>query len=157
MSFYSKFFAESSVSEVFKETIAAFKRLNRFSISICQNKEDKGPEILVHLEALTKKIDKIFLALQKSRLTQNFPQNLQFRRSLKKPLQFLHGLTDFQYQLLCLLCVILLLSYVLFVDNNNFYLVLGITWVVESRGVFNQFLTAQGAKLVVVGLALMMK
>ena len=55
-------------SEVFKETIAAFKRLNRFSISICQNKEHEGLNILV---PLTKKFDKIFLAFQKSRFTQN--------------------------------------------------------------------------------------
>ena len=83
---------------IFKETITAFKWINRFSISICQNQEDKGPEILVYLVALTKNFDKIFLALQKSQLTQNFPQNLQFRRSLKKPSQLLNGSTDFQYQ-----------------------------------------------------------
>ena len=65
----------SSVLEVFKETIAAFKRLNRFSKSICQNKEHKGPNILVYLVALTKKFDKIFLALQKSRFTQKDLQN----------------------------------------------------------------------------------
>ena len=82
---------ESLISEVFKETITAFKWINRFSISICQNQEDKGPEILVYLVALTKNFDKIFLALQKSQLTQNFPQNLQFRRSLKKPSQLLNG------------------------------------------------------------------
>ena len=83
---------------IFKETITAFKRINRFSIYQYQNQKDKGPEILVYLVALTKNFDKIFLALQKSRFTQNFPQNLQFRRSLKKPSQLLHGLTDFQYQ-----------------------------------------------------------
>ena len=58
----------SSVLEVFKETIAAFKRLNRFSKSICQNKEHKGPNILVYLVALTKNFDKILLALQKSKI-----------------------------------------------------------------------------------------
>ena len=57
----------SSVTEVFKETIAAFKRLNRYSLSICQNKDDKSPNILVYLVALTKIFDKMFLALQKSR------------------------------------------------------------------------------------------
>ena len=76
---------------IFKETITAFKRINRFSIYQYQNQKDKGPEILVYLVALTKKFDKIFLALQKSRFTQNFPQNLQFRRSLKKPSQLLNG------------------------------------------------------------------
>ena len=44
-SIYSKFSAESSVLEVFKETIAAFKRLNRFSISICKSKRDKNLKI----------------------------------------------------------------------------------------------------------------
>ena len=58
-------------SEVSKETIAAFKRFNRFSISICQNKEDKNTKSLVYFVALTKKFDKNFLALQKSRFTQN--------------------------------------------------------------------------------------
>ena len=62
----------SSVAEVFKETIAAFKRLNRCSLSICQNKDDKSPNILVYLVALTKIFDKMFLALQKSRFTRKF-------------------------------------------------------------------------------------
>ena len=59
----------SSVAEVFKETIDALKRLNRCSLSICQNKDDKSPNILVYLVALTKIFDKMFLALQKSRFT----------------------------------------------------------------------------------------
>ena len=80
---YSKFFAESSVSEISKETIADFKRINIFSISICQNKEDKSSNILVYLIALTKKNFTFFLALQKSQFTLNFPQNLRFQISLK--------------------------------------------------------------------------
>ena len=49
---------------IFKETITAFKRINRFSIYQYQNQKDKGPEILVYLVALTKNFDKIFLAMQ---------------------------------------------------------------------------------------------
>ena len=68
----------SSVLEVFKETIAAFKRLNRFSKSICQNKEHKGPNILVYLVALTKNFDKNFLALKKVDLLKNFRRIFSF-------------------------------------------------------------------------------
>ena len=54
---------------VFKETIATFKRVNRFSKLISQIKIHEKTDILIYLDNLTNFINIIFFAFKKNRFT----------------------------------------------------------------------------------------
>ena len=65
---------------VVKETIAAFKRINRFSKLISQIKIHEKTDILIYLADPTKIFNIIFFVSEKNRFTQKF----SFLKVLKK-------------------------------------------------------------------------
>ena len=71
----------------FKETIVAFKRMDRFSKQISQNIKHENTEILTYFAGMTKKLNIIFFALQKNRFTVTLSVLVVF----KKTSQLLNG------------------------------------------------------------------
>ena len=72
---------------VLKENIAAFKRMDRFSKQISQNKKHENTEILTYFAGMTKKFNIIFFALQKNQFTVTLSVLVVF----KKTSQLLNG------------------------------------------------------------------